>query len=214
MRDRPLPGRLAERRGLTPRGAVLAALTIVALSVAGPAVVGEASAGDVRTARVSTHAEHVELVLNGVGVRHFLFLDFYQAALYLPRRMTEPEMVLNTDMPRRVRITLLREVSAERDVEFLLGGLKDNNSVEEMAAIQAPLEQFLRLLRTLGKVPKGSVVLLDYLPGTGTRVLLDGMPLGTVPGEAFNRSVLKIWLGARPIQHSLKRALLGGMQAI
>jgi hypothetical protein len=199
---------------VTPRGAVMVALTAALLSLAAPGGVNAATGDTVLPARDNAHAESHELVLNGVGVRHLLFLDFYQAALYLPRRLTNPDVVLNTDMPRRVRITLLRDVSAERDVEFLLAGLKDNNSAEEMAAIQAPLDQFLRLLRALGSVPKGSVVLLDYRPGTGTRVLLDNQLLGTVPGVAFNRSVLKIWLGARPIQNSLKRALLGGMQAI
>jgi hypothetical protein len=199
---------------VTPRGAVMVALTAALLSVAAPGSVNAAAGDTFVPARDNAHAEGHELVLNGVGVRHLLFLDFYQAALYLPRRLTNPDVVLNTDMPRRVRITLLRDVSAERDVEFLLAGLKDNNSAEEMAAIQAPLDQFLRLLRALGSVPKGSVVLLDYRPGTGTRVLLDNQLLGTVPGVAFNRSVLKIWLGARPIQNSLKRALLGGMQAI
>jgi len=192
----------------------MAALTAAALSVAVPGSVEAATGDTVSPARNNAHAEGVALVLNGVGVRNFLFLDFYQAALYLPRRLTHPDAVLNTDMPRRVRITLLHDVSAERDVDFLLGGLKENNSAEEMAVIQAPLEQFLRLLRAMGTVPRGSVVMLDYRPGTGTRVLLDNQLLGTVPGAAFNRSVLKIWLGARPVQNSLKRDLLGGMQAI
>ncbi|MBK6742340.1 MAG: chalcone isomerase family protein [Hydrogenophilales bacterium] len=33
--------------------------------------------------------------------------------------------------------------------------------------------------------------------------------LGTIPGEHFNRALLKIWLGEAPTQISLKRALLG-----
>lgn len=153
--------------------------------------------------------ERIELVLNGEGIRNFLFLDIYQVALFLPHKLTDPQAVLNRDLPRRVRITLLREVSAERDLEFLLGGLEDNNSAEEMALIQAPLDQFMHLIRELGTVAKGSVVQLDYAPGIGTRVWLNQRLLGAVPGVAFNRSLLKIWLGERPIQKSLKRALLG-----
>jgi len=153
--------------------------------------------------------ERIELVLNGEGIRNFLFLDIYQVALFLPQKLTDPQAVLNRDLPRRVRITLLREVSAERDLEFLLGGLEDNNSAEEMALIQAPLDQFMHLIRELGTVAKGSIVQLDYAPGIGTRVWLNQRLLGAVPGVAFNRSLLKIWLGERPIQKSLKRALLG-----
>lgn len=155
--------------------------------------------------------EGADLVLNGVGIRNFLFFDLYQVALYLPRKLSDPRAVLNHQLPRRLRIVLLRDISAERDVELLMGGLEDNNTAEELAAIAVPLEQFLSILRELGNVPKGSVVQLDYLPGVGTRVWLNQRLLGAVPGAAFNRSLLKIWLGERPIQKDLKRALLGDL---
>lgn len=152
----------------------------------------------------------VELVLNGAGLRNFMFFDIYVAALYLPKRQADAHAVLRHDLPRRMRITLLREVSAERDVEFLLGGLEDNNTPEELAAIQVSLDQFLHMIRALGTVTKGSVVQLDYLPDVGTRVWLNQRLLGTVSGAAFNRALLKIWLGEQPIQEKLKKALLGG----
>jgi hypothetical protein len=153
--------------------------------------------------------DNAELVLNGTGIRNFLFLDVYQVALFLPRKLSDPQDVLNNTMPRRIRISLLRDVSAERDVEMLLDGMKANNTAEELAAIQAPLDHFLRLIRSLGTVAKGSVVQLDYLPEVGTRVWLNQQFLGNVPGAAFNRALLKIWLGEQPIQKNLKRALLG-----
>jgi hypothetical protein len=151
----------------------------------------------------------VELVLNGVGVRNLLFLELYQVALYLPRKLNDPLDILDQDIPRRLRITLLRDVSAQQDLKYLLGGLNDNNNAEELAAIQVPLDQFLTLMHKIGRIPKGGVVQLDYLPTLGTRVWLNQHFLGAVPGAAFNRSLLKIWLGERPIQNNLKRALLG-----
>lgn len=150
------------------------------------------------------------LVLNGAGVRQMLFMDIYQAALFLPYRLNDPRRVLNDDIPLRLRITLLRDVSTRHDLDALLDGLEDNNSAVEMAAIQPQLEQFLALLRKLGTVSKGSVVELDYQPDVGTRVWLNQRLLGAVPGMPFNRSLLRIWLGEQPIQSSLKRALLGG----
>jgi hypothetical protein len=153
--------------------------------------------------------EGIELQLNGAGYRNFLFLDIYQVALYLPRRLDDPRAVLGDEMPRRVRIALLRDISAERDAELLLSGLEDNNTPVELAAIRPQLEHFLALIRALGTVPRGSVVLLDYLPRVGTRVWLNQRLLETVPGAAFNRAVLKIWLGEQPIQENLKKALLG-----
>jgi len=56
----------------------------------------------------------------------------------------------------------------------------------------------------------GDLILLDYLPGTGTRVTVRGEDKGTIPGEEFNRALLRIWLGNQPADASLKRAMLGG----
>jgi hypothetical protein len=111
-----------------------------------------------------------------------------------------------------LQITFLRDVLTERDVDFLMDGLVENNTQEELAVIQGQLDHFLRIVRAMGKIAKGGVVQLDYLPDVGTRVWLNQRLLGTVAGEAFNRSVLKIWLGDHPTQADLKKALLGEAQ--
>ncbi|MBM4181139.1 MAG: chalcone isomerase family protein [Betaproteobacteria bacterium] len=153
--------------------------------------------------------QDTELFLNGHGKRNFLFFDIYQVALYLPRRQHDARAVLDDDLPRRVRILTLRELSAERDMEFLLQGLRENNSAAELAAIRPQLDQFSQRIREMGTLRKGSVVILDYLPREGTRIWLNQRYLDAIPGAAFNRALLKIWLGEQPTQASLKRALLG-----
>ena len=52
--------------------------------------------------------------------------------------------------------------------------------------------------------------MLDYLPGIGTRFTFNGITRLTIPGEDFNRAMLRIWLGDRPVDGRLKSALLGG----
>ena len=168
-----------------------------------------AATGAVANLETRARLDGTELVLNGAGLRNFLFLDVYAVALYLPRRQTDADDVLRHDLPRRVSITFLREVSTERDVEYLLDSLRENNTPEELAPMRERIEQFLGLIRAEGTLAKGSVVQLDYLPRVGTRVWLNQRHVGTVPGADFNRAVLKIWLGERPTQESLKRALLG-----
>jgi hypothetical protein len=54
------------------------------------------------------------------------------------------------------------------------------------------------------------VILLDYLPGAGTRVTIKGQVKGVIPGQDFNDALLEVWLGARPASGGLKRAMLGG----
>ena len=161
---------------------------------------------------VENHAslDGQSLVLNGAGLRRFILFDIYVLALYLPAAVRDARSVLDRDTPRQVRITLLHDVSAEHNVELLRKGLDANNSPQNMLAIQGQVEQFLDLIRHLESFPKGSVIELDYLPGVGTEVWLNHHLAGRFAGEAFNRSILKIWLGDHPVQQSLKTALLGG----
>lgn len=59
----------------------------------------------------------------------------------------------------------------------------------------------------------GLRITLNRQPSTGTRVTVDGKPMGAaIPGEDFYRALLRIWLGERPVQDDLKGALLGGKQ--
>lgn len=150
------------------------------------------------------------LVLNGAGLRRILFTKVYVAALYLPERRHDTRAILDRDMPRSLRVTLLRDLSTDQNIEALKGGLIANNSPAELEAIQEEVARFLSFLKGVQEAPAGTVIHLDYVPGEGTRVGVNDRPLGTVPGRDFNRALLRIWLGDDPIQASLKKALLGG----
>jgi len=94
-------------------------------------------------------------------------------------------------------------------VERLVDGLKDNNSEAELAAIKAQQEQMVAAMKGFGEVKEKDVVTLDYVEGT-TRILLNGQAKATIPGDAFNAALTKVWLGDKPVQADLKKALLGG----
>lgn len=153
-------------------------------------------------------ADH-PLALNGAGVRTFLGFRVYVASLYLPTPTRAAGQVLDGELPRRLQITMLRDTSTDQNVDALRGGLNDNNSAAELAAIKPEIERFFELIRQVQEVPAGTVIQLDYLPGSGTRLTIGNRYLGLIPGARFNRAILKIWLGGDPIQASLKEALLG-----
>lgn len=150
-----------------------------------------------------------DLVLNGAGLRRYMHMGIYVAALYLPERRHDTHEILNRDIPRSLQLVLLRDVSTQRNLDTLKDGLIANNGPGEMEAIETEVETFLSFIRGLREVPSGTAILLNYIPGTGTLVSANGRYLGTVPGEAFNRAMLRIWLGEDPAQTGLKRALLG-----
>jgi hypothetical protein len=56
---------------------------------------------------------------------------------------------------------------------------------------------------------KGAVVVLDYLPGTGTRISINGEEKLVIKGEDFFQAMLRIWIGNKPVDGGLRRAMLG-----
>jgi hypothetical protein len=53
------------------------------------------------------------------------------------------------------------------------------------------------------------VLLYDFIPGTGTRVTINGEEKGVIEGADFYAALLDIWLGDEPADDDLKDAMLG-----
>ena len=150
-----------------------------------------------------------ELVLNGAGVRTRLVFKVYVGALYVPQKTTSVADVIGKNQARRVTLLLQRDVSADQLLEALRAGLAENNSQADLDRIKGQVDEFYAIFKTVGEAKAGQVINIDYMPADGTRVLLDGAPKGTVAGEPFNKALLMTWLGDRPVQESLKKAMLG-----
>lgn len=150
------------------------------------------------------------LVLNGAGVRVKVFFRIYVGSLYLPRKAGDLAGVLSKG-PRRIQMNLLRDLTADQLIGALVGGLNDNNSPAELAAVKAPTDQLVRILQRFkyDALMKGDVLTLDFVDG-GTKLRHNDDAIGVVPGEAFNGALTRVWLGARPPEEDLKKAMLGG----
>jgi hypothetical protein len=147
------------------------------------------------------------LVLNGAGIRKKLFIKVYVGALYLTAKLTTTNQILADSGAKSIVMNFLyKEVSAKRTVEGWNKGFADNSSAKEVKALQERINQFNSLFST---VYRGDEIRLDYLPGEGTQVRINGTLKGTVPGEDFYQALLKIWLGPKPADEGLKDDWLG-----
>lgn len=147
------------------------------------------------------------LVLNGAGTRTKFFFDIYVGALYLETRTHSAERILESDGANRVEMHFVYdEVSAEKLRSGWMDGFEANNPSEALAALDDRIRTFVDLFPS---VREGDVVILDYRPGAGTRVSLNGRSLGAIAGADFNRALLRIWLGDEPPNAALKEGMLG-----
>jgi hypothetical protein len=152
-----------------------------------------------------------ELQLNGAGVRTRLIFKVYVGALYLAERKSTTADVLALDGPKRVSMSLLRDLSAQQLIDALELGIRDNHTPAELAGLRERIDALAAVMKEIGGAKEKMVIALDYLPGTGTLVTVDGAARGKpIAGEDFYRALLRIWLGEKPVDADLKQAMLGG----
>jgi len=188
----------------------LALLTgTAALLLSAPARSAEVEGVDVPE-RVRLAAGAPELVLNGAGVRvRFVFFRVYVAALYLPARTSDAEAILRDSGPSRLFIQMLRDVATEQLTSLMNEALQETLTPEERLPLEARLKRFNAIFDTLPEAKAGTQITIDYLPQPGTVIRVNGEEKGRIPGADFNRALLRIWIGERPRDPELKKAMLG-----
>lgn len=155
--------------------------------------------------------ENVPLVLNGAGVRSILFFKMYVAGLYLTGKQNSAEAILADTAAKRIALhVVVGDAGTERFLKGFRKGIENNHSEQELVALRERMIAFDQLFASIKNVRKGDVITIDWLPGSSTRVSLNGTELGRVPGEDFYRALLSIWIGKNPVSGDLKKGLLGG----
>lgn len=151
-----------------------------------------------------------KIKLNGIGVRTKFFFDIYVGALYLTNTASTTENIVFQKGPKRVFMHFLYdEVAVEKLVAGWNEGFEGNLTDKQLAGLATRINEFNKMFDT---VYAGDEVLLDYLPGQGTRVTIKGKVKGIVEGEDFNQALLKIWLGDEPADEDLKNAMLNNSE--
>ena len=146
------------------------------------------------------------LKLNGAGLRSRFFIKVYAIGLYLEQPSSDAKAILAADQARRAELHMLRSVSASE----MAGAIADAftaNAGSAGPALQARLDRFKSLFPP---ATSGEVITLTYAPGTGTVVGAGGKDLGTIEGKDFADVLFSAWIGAHPVDDSLKQALLAG----
>lgn len=151
-----------------------------------------------------------QLKLNGAGLRTKVIFKVYALGLYLPEKKTTVNEVLGAQGPRRTQIVIMRELSSDEFGQAFMSGLTSNTEQSERNKILPQTKQFGEMFASIPGLKKGDVLTVDWIPGTGTQCMLNGKKIGEVlPDLAFYNAILRIWIGDKPADSSLKPLLLG-----
>ena len=158
----------------------------------------------------SAQVGSTRLVLNGAGTRYFLIFKVYVAELYLPRPTHSANEALGMDGPKLLRLVMLRDVSGKELGDKLTEDIKNNVPAADFATMITGLARMGGLFADRHELHEGDVVELTDVPGQGMHISINGQVEGAPYADAnFFDNLLRVWLGPRPAEGRLKKALLG-----
>ncbi len=158
---------------------------------------------------VPATAERPELTLNGASLRElYMLVKSYVGALYLEETSSDPITILNSDTHKSmVFYVRMKHVSARRIGNALREALILNLTQKEHEDLSKESEQMLSYFT--GRMYAGEKATFDYIPGKGTRITINNQVKGIIPGKAYFRSMLSMWIGDHSVGRDFKEGILG-----
>lgn len=161
-------------------------------------------------AEASQRLEGQTLALHGAGVRWRATQKVYALGLYLDGRAQTLAEVQALPGPKRLQLTMLRDIDADELGRLFSRGVEANL---DRGAYAKVIPGVLRLGQLFGdhrRLYAGDALWIDWVPGTGTVLSVRGKVQGAPFKEPeFFEALLSVWLGPRPVDAGLKDALLG-----
>jgi Chalcone isomerase-like len=135
----------------------------------------------------------------------------YAAGLYLAAKANSTEAVLAAAGPKRMHVVMLREIDGNELGRLFTRGMQDNATKEEFAkTIPGTITMGEIFSGPKKKLLPGESLTIDWVPGVGTNLLVNGALLSQpVKEPEFFTAMMRIWLGRSPADSQLKDALLG-----
>ncbi len=150
------------------------------------------------------------LQLNGAGIRYRFVVKVYTAGLYLAGKASTPEAVLATPGPKRMHVVMLRDIDATELGRLFTRGMQDNSPRDDFSKSIPGTLRMADIFSAKKRLAAGEHFSVDWVPGAGTTVLVNGKPQGEpIKEPEFFNALLRIWLGPNPADGPLKDALLG-----
>jgi len=147
------------------------------------------------------------LVLNGTGVIKKLIFKIYAIGIYIGAKSRDANAIMYQDKPYIIRMHFLRTIGKDKMVESMNTGFYKSTG-HKPETLKKEIEH-LNAMFTEKELKENQILQFEYIPGTGTKITLDGKLKGNIPGFPFKRALIGIWLGSEPRDEGVKEKLLG-----
>ena len=154
-------------------------------------------------------SDHAELKLNGASMRILYgVVDTYIGKLYVENPVTDANTLIEAaEYKRMVFQVVMKRISGRRMAKAMYDALQINLSTEEASKLETRLQLMVDMFDSSLKRGEGGYI--EWVPGTGSRIVIKGAVKGIIPGKDLNDAILNIWVGENPVGAQFKRQILG-----
>lgn len=150
---------------------------------------------------------NANLILNGAGVIKKFFFKVYAIGLYLDKKSKDPKQILSDDKTMAIRMHFIRDgINRDKIVDAWQDGF-EKNSKQLQDKLKSRFDKFCSFFSD--EVKENDIFQFEYLPGTGTKILINGQQKGIIEGNDFKKMLFGIWLGEDPRDDDVKDEMLG-----
>jgi hypothetical protein len=147
------------------------------------------------------------LILNGEGFRNAYGMKMYICGLYLIKKCSDSDGIINGDSPMAVKMIIYSSLITGKRLEKSTREGFMNSTGGNPGQLTSRINCFLSIVAS--DLKKGDVFLFVYDPQKGTQIVKNGVCKGIIDGLDFKKALFGIWLCDKPPSQELKRELLG-----
>jgi hypothetical protein len=146
--------------------------------------------------------------LNGGGIRKKLFFNLYTGGLYVSKKSSDANAIINADEAMAVRLQITSSVISSENMSEAISEGFEKSTGGKVAPLKSKIDKFIDTFKK-EEIVEGNVFDIIYVPGKGVESYKNGKLQGTIEGMDFKKALFGIWLGADPADAGLKAAMLG-----
>ena len=147
-----------------------------------------------------------KLVLNGAGVKEKMWIDLYVASLYLPKKSSNADAIINSNEAAIIKINIVSSlVSTDKMIELMEEGFV-NATNGNTAPIKNKIDSFMMLFKE--DIKKNDEFMIVNNPKLGIILFKNGVKKRVIEGMDFKKALFGVWLCIKPADEKLKRAML------
>ncbi|MGX5174328.1 TonB family protein [Aliikangiella sp. IMCC44653] len=156
-----------------------------------------------------TLSDGSQLKLIGIGMFQELRNDIYLGALYGPQSVDQVELLLDQNVASRMSLRFVSSYSNRKLARHWKERMAMNNSRSEWQPFTREIVGFSRLFKR--QLDSSDEINIDYVPGVGTQVFINGTLFDTIEKPGFMGLLLNVWLGNIPPTKAFKSAIRGNV---